>query len=53
MDNKEKDQEWFESQEPEVDYNELNRAANVPRYNTTVILFLFIYRLTIKLIPQI
>jgi hypothetical protein len=32
MESNEKDQEWFESPEPEVDFNELNRIANVPRY---------------------
>ncbi len=36
MDNHEKDQEWYESADPEVDYNELNRNANIPRYANTV-----------------
>ena len=32
-------QEWFETPEPEIDYNELNKANNI-RYAVTVIKFI-------------
>jgi hypothetical protein len=36
----EENQEWYEDQEPEIDFNELNKAANVTRYANTVIIFI-------------
>jgi hypothetical protein len=40
--NNETNQEWFESQEPEVDFNELNKAHVRP---PTVYIFHLIFRL--------
>ncbi len=36
-DKEEKVQEWFESTDPEIDYNELNKANIISRYTKTVV----------------
>ena len=36
MENIENDKEWFESPEPEVDLNELNRAVAIRGYGVSV-----------------
>ena len=36
MDNGETNQEWFESQDQEIEYNEINRSSTIPRYANPV-----------------
>jgi hypothetical protein len=33
-------QEWYEGNDPEIDFNELNKTANITRYANTVKLFI-------------
>jgi hypothetical protein len=36
MDSQETNAEWFQDNEPEIDFNELNKAVNIARYTNNV-----------------
>ncbi len=53
MENIEHNHEWYEDNDPEIDFNELNKTANITRYaNTVKLKFILKNRTTTILIIQ-